>query len=47
MIVMVRTERTAGFTDTLDTVYEYENEDDIIPSKILHVVSKSQSSTDP
>lgn len=27
-------------TDTLDTVYEYENEGDLIPSRIIHVLSQ-------
>ena len=36
--------KITGFTGSLDTIYEYENEDDFIPSRIIHVLSKPQPS---
>lgn len=42
--IMTTMDKTPGFTDNLDTIYEYENEGDLIPSRIMHVLSKPRPS---
>ena len=42
--IMTTMDKIPNFTDELDTIYEYENEGDLVPSRILHVLSKPQPS---
>lgn len=43
-VMSIHMERYPGFAPSIDTIYEYEHEGDLMPSRILHVPAEKKKS---